>query len=1014
MLKLLQTTSAFCLLALSGYAQGSDTAPVLLARNTAATADPLASKPRTLNNLGVFAITGKVIDDTNQPIPGVSIVLKGTTTGTSSAADGSYKLTIPDGNGTLVYSFVGYKSQEVAVSNRSVIDIRLETDTKALQEVVVVGYGTMKKSDVTGAITSVKTKELLAIPSTNALRSLQGKVAGLDITQNSGQPGSSVSIVLRGNRSLRADNQPLVLVDGIQYGSFVDINPTDIESVEVLKDIASTAIYGTRGANGVIIITTKKGSTGGRSTLSFNAYVSSYQKGKYPRMMNGDEYAQLKREAYRTTNGDVYRADKDIFQVTELDYLQNRQFEDWQRYVFHNGLLQNYEVNLTGGNEKTAFSVSGGYQRDRGLLLDDVFRRVNGKVSVDHKISSRFKVGVNAIYTFKNQDKRDNPLNMANKILPIAKAFDDNGKLNIYPAPGYSAQFNPLADEQPGVFVNNIVDKRLFSSAYLDVNLYEGLLFKSTIGLDIRDYRNGYYRGHNTLANVGRNSTSGVNLNNTFNYTWENTLNYNKTVGNHSLQGLLGTSTLGTNYEEFTTAGNNQASPITGFYDLNSNTASKAIASRLRQTRIASFFGRVNYKFMDRYSLQASLRTDGSSVLAQGHKWGYFPSVSAAWRVVEEPFMQNSNLFSDLKVRASWGKSGNSAIDPYATLGGLSLSAYAFGTTAAYGYWPSVIPNPNLTWETTATYNAGIDFGLLNNRIAGSLDMYLSRTTDLLLPSLLPPATGYTEVMENIGQTQNKGVELTLTTQNIASPALKWSTDWTVSLNREKIVALNNGVTRNEANSWFVGSPTRVFYDYKKIGIWQLGEEEAAKAMGGYKPGDVKVADLNGNGKIDPGDRTTFSRVPKFTFGVNNSFEFQNFDLSVFVYGRMGQFLNYEYNTAYKPSALENASNVDYWTPENPTNAFPRPNSSYSTNNYLFQSTLGYVDGSFLKIRDISLGYNLPKALSSKIGVGKLRVYGTAQNQFVFSNLKDYDPERGGDLSFPLYKQLIFGVNASF
>lgn len=958
-------------------------------------------------------ITGKVTSkDNGEALPGVSILVKGTTNGAITTVDGTYTISAP-ANGTLIFSYIGFATQEVQVNNRSVIHVPLAADAKMLEEMVVIGYGTMKKSDVAGAITSVKTEELTAIPTTNALRSLQGKVSGLDITQSNGQPGANVNIVLRGNRSLRADNQPLVLVDGIPYGSFVDINPTDIESVEVLKDVASTAIYGTRGANGVIIITTKKGRAG-RTSVTFNSYVSNYEKGKYPRMMNGDEYAQLKREAYRTTNGGVYRKDEDIFQVTELEYLQNKQFEDWQSYIFRNGLLQNYELNVAGGNEKTLFSVSGGFQKDQGLLLNDVFRRVNGKISVDHKLSDRFKVGVSANYTFKNQNKRDNPLNMANKILPIAKAFDETGKLILFPAPGYSSQFNPLADEQPGVFENNIQDKRLFSSAYLDVKIFRDLLFKSTMGLDIRDFRNGYYRGHNTVANVGRNSVSGVNVNSNFSYTWENTLNYSKTIGDHGLQALLGTSTLGTNYEQYTAAGNNQASPITSFYDLNSNTASKVIGSRLRQTRIASFFGRANYKFKDRYILQASLRADGSSVLAQGSKWGYFPSVSGAWRVVEESFMQGVPALDDLKLRVSWGRSGNAAIDPYATLGGLSMSAYAFGTSAAYGYWPSVIPNPTLTWETTATWNAGIDFGLLKNRISGSVDLYRSRTSDLLLPSLLPPATGYTEVMENVGQTENKGVELALTTHNVAAPAFSWSTNWTFSLNREKIIALNNGVTRNEANSWFVGSPTRVFYDYKKTGIWQLGEEDAASAFGGFKPGDIKVADVNGNGKFDAADRTTFSRVPRYSFGVNNTFEYKGFDLGVFVYARIGHYIDYEYNTAYKPNALENSSLVNYWTPENPTNEFPRPNSSYSTNNYLFQSTVGYVDGSFLKIRDISLGYNLPQTLLSKVGVGKVRLYGTLQNYFVFSGLKDYDPERGGDLSFPLPKQMIFGVNVGF
>lgn len=962
----------------------------------------------------VFDITGKVTGDNGEELPGVSILLKGTTTGATSDVNGLYKLTIPAGSATLVFSYVGYVSQEIQVNNRSIIDVKLLVDTKALEEVVVVGYGTMKKSDVTGAITSVKAKDITAIPTTNALRSLQGKVSGIDITQSSGQPGADINIVLRGNRSLKADNKPLVLVDGIPYGAFIDINPTDIASIEVLKDVASTAIYGTRGANGVIIITTKKG-TAGKSSLSFNSYVSMNKKALYPRMMNGEEYAQQKREAYRTTNGDVYRKDEDIFQVTELQYLKDKQFEDWQSYIFHSGLMQNYEINMTGGSEKTTFATSFGYQKDKGLLLNDVYRRLNGKVSVDHKFNNRIRVGVSAIYSHKNQDKRDNPLNMANKILPIAKAFNDDGSLILNPAPGYSAQFTPLADEQPGVFVNNIVEKRLFSSAYLDVKITNDLFFKSTIGLDFRDFRNGYYKGYNTVANAGRNSVSGVKLENNFNYTWENTLNYNKTMGNHQIQGLLGTSSLGTKFEEYTASGNNQASPITSFHDLNSNTISKALGSKLRETKIASFFGRVNYKLSNKYIFQASLRTDGSSVLAAGNKWGYFPSVSGAWRVIEEPFLSDSKVVNDLKLRVSWGKSGNAAIDPYATKGGLGLSAYAFGTSAAFGYWPSIIPNPNLTWETTGTWNAGLDFGLLGNKISGTIDVYRSRTKDLLLPSLLPTHTGYGEILENIGQVENKGIELAITSQNINVKSFNWSTDWTFTVNREKIIALNSGVTRNEASSWFVGEPTKVFYNYKKIGIWQLGEEEAALKFGSNKPGDVKVADMNGNGVVDPGDRTTFSQVPKFSFGVNNHFEYKNIDLSVFVYGRIGHYINYEYNnSAYKPSALENSSNVDYWTPENPTNGFPRPNSSYSTTNYLYQSTLGYVKGSFVKIRDVSLGYNIPSSLVKKIGVGRVRIYGTLQNYFTFSKIKDYDPERGGDLSFPLVKQMIFGVNIDF
>ena len=1010
MLRKLQSASALSLLILSGIMPLASQ-HVYAGVEWEMTKHALAVSGRMK---AVIEVTGKITGENGEELPGVSVLLKGTTTGATSDVNGIFKVSIPEGNGTLVFSYVGYLTQEIQVNNRSVIDVKLLNDTKALEEIVVVGYGTMKKSDVTGAITSVKAKDITAIPTTNALRSLQGKVSGIDITQTSGQPGANINIVLRGNRSLKADNKPLVLVDGIPYGSFIDINPTDIASIEVLKDVASTAIYGTRGANGVIIITTKKG-VSGKSTLSVNSYVSMNKKALYPKMMNGEQYAQQKREAYRTTNGGVYRKDEDIFQVTELQYIKDGQFEDWQSYIFHNGLMQNYEVNLTGGSEKTTFATSFGYQKDKGLLLDDVYRRLNGKISVDHKLNNRIRVGMSAIYSYKNQDKRDNPLNMANKILPIAKAFNDDGSLILNPAPGYSAQFTPLADEQPGVFVNNIRDKRLFATAYIDVKVTNDLFLKSMIGLDNTDYRRGYYKGYNTIANVGRNSSSGAEINNGFNYTWENTLNYTKTVGIHQIQGLLGTSSLGTNFEEYTASGNNQASPLTSFHDLNSNTISKVIGSKLRQTRIASFFGRVNYKLNNKYIFQASLRSDGSSVLAAGNKWGYFPSASAAWRIIEEPFLQNSKVVNDLKVRLSWGKSGNAAIDPYATLGGLGMTAYAFGTSAAFGYSPSIIRNQILTWETTGTWNAGLDFGLFQNRISGNIDIYQSLTKDLLLPSQVATHSGYQEILKNVGQVQNKGIELSITSQNLNGKSFSWSTDYTFTLNREKIVALSGGQNSNEANSWFVGKPTKVFFNYKKIGIWQLGEEGAAKTFGNNVPGDVKVADLNGNGIVDTGDRTTFSQVPKFSIGVNNHFEYKNFDMSVFVFARVGQFINYEYNSsAYKPSALENSSNVDYWTPENPTNAFPRPNSSYSTTNYLYQTTLGYVDGSFLKIRDVSLGYNIPSAIVKKIGVGRVRVYGTLQNYFTFSKIKDYDPERGGDLSFPLVKQMIFGVNIDF
>ena len=960
-------------------------------------------------------ITGTVTDGaTQEPLQGVTVQVKDGQAGTQTDAEGNFMLNVPTaGTTTLLVNSVGYTAKEVAVTANT-LAIQLEREDTELDEVIVVGYGTVKKRDLTGAVASVKSADITAIPTTNVLQSLQGKVSGLDVTQNSGQPGENVSLLMRGNRSLNASNEPLILVDGIQYNSFVDVNPGDIESIDVLKDVSSTAIYGTRGANGVIIITTKKGARNGRTNISASAYASINTQALYPELMNGEEYAQLKREAYRTTNNNEYRKDEEIFNATELEYLHAGQFEDWVDRIFHTGLMSNYEVNLTGGSEKTIYAASFGYQKDKGVIRNDIFRRYNGRLSLEQTISPIFKVGINTMYTFKNQDKRDNPLNMAQKTLPIAKAFDDDGSLIIYPAPGYNTQTNPLADEEPGVFVNNFLDKRLFTSGFLDIKFHKDFLFKSTIGIDVNDVRNGYFRDYNTIANAGRNSTSGDNIETFFQYTWENTLNYTKEMGEHHLNALVGTSTIKSKHEDFSGVGNNQSSPLTEFYDLGSNSISKNIGSALQETALASFFGRVNYILKDRYIFQASVRADGSSVLASGNKWGYFPSVSGAWRLKDEAFLQNSQKISELKLRVSWGEAGNSAIDPYGTLGGLTRSAYAFGSTAAFGYYPSDLRNPELTWETTATWDVGLDFGFFNNRISGTVDFYRSKTRDLLLPALLPTSTGYESVLQNVGVTENRGFEVALNTRNIESTNFSWSTDWSYMLNREKIVSLNEGVTRNIANAWIVGEPLQVLYDYKKIGIWQLGEEEAAAAFGGYKPGDIKIQDANGNGISDPEDRVVYSLVPKYSFGVNNHLSYKNLDLSVFVYGRIGQTIDYEKGYYYKANALENGTKVDYWTPENPTNAFPRPNSGYSTTNYLFQSTLRYVDGSFVKIRDITLGYTLPESLLNRVKVNRFRIYGTLQNYFVFSKLGDYDPERGGSMSFPLTKAMVFGVNFDF
>ncbi len=961
------------------------------------------------------AVKGKVSDSSSgEAIVGANVVLKGTTTGTTTNIDGAYVLEVPS-NGTLQISFIGYKTQEVAVSGKKEINIALVAETIGLEEVIAIGYGVVKKSDLTGSVSSIKTDDIMAVPTTNALEALQGRVSGIDIVKSSGKAGAGLSFTVRGERSLTASNAPLILVDGIPYGSSIDINPSDIESMEILKDASSTAIYGSKGANGVILITTKRGKAG-KTKISLNSYLSFNSVSKYPHYQTGEEYANLKREANRTTGKWASKKDDaKIFAPLELEYINAGQWENFSKMLLQDGLTQNYEISMAGGNERTTYSLSFGFMDEEGLFkTNDEFKRYNGRITLDHEIFKNLSVGANVLYTYKDQDQRRDPLNMANKIVPIAKAYNDDGTVNPYPAPGYSSQMNPLLDNVEGATVDNNLNKRFFATSYLQWTIIKDLVLKTNIGIDLNDQRRGFFYDKMTIDGGGVAAGSGAEISSSENLTWENILTYNKTINSdHNFQAMLGTSLGANDYEYYSLDGKNQSSAFTLFHFLESNSSEIRIASDFTETNTFSYFGRINYKYKDRYLLTASVRTDGSSVLAPGHKWATYPSVAVGWRMKEESFMQDISAITNLKLRASWGKSGSSAIDPYYTLGGLGSSQYSFNNVLALGYYPKIVSNPQLGWETTAVWNGGLDLGLFANRISLTLDLFKSFTSDLLLSRGLPPTSGYNSVMENIGKTENQGIDITLGTVNINGKNFRWNTDINFSTSKEKITELSSGVTEDTNNRWFVGSPIRVLYDYKKIGIWQLGEEEAAAV---YKtvPGEIKVADTNDDKIIDIKDRVKYKQRPDFTMGVNNSFSYKNFDFAFFTYARIGHYINYSFNTSYKAQGLENGAHVNYWTPENPSNDFPRPDAGVVQSSRNYFSTLGIVKGSFVKVRDITLGYNIPKPVANRVGIDNIRLYATGKNLVTFSKLKDYDPERGGGESFPMTKQLVFGVNLDF
>ncbi|WP_025068621.1 SusC/RagA family TonB-linked outer membrane protein [Bacteroides gallinarum] len=963
-------------------------------------------------------ITGTVTDNKQEPLIGVNVVVKGNTSvGAITDLDGKYSLSVPEGKATLVFSYIGYVTQEVSVGSRNTVDVVLVDDAQALDEVVVVGYGVVKKRDLVGSIASVKSQDITAVPTSNVLESMQGKIAGLDMTRSSGQPGSSFNFTIRGNRSLTASNAPLILVDGIAYGTDIDINPNDVESIEVLKDASTTAIYGSRGANGVILVTTKKGKEG-KAKVDFNAYWGPSFSTNLPKVNNTEQYVAMRREAMRAVGQWNSPADDGvIWDAVALERIKNNVNTDWYDLIMDDATTQNYQVSISGGTDATKVSFSLDYFDETGILIGDDFDRFNGRINVSQRIMKGMEAGASALFTTSTRNAApSNVFHAAQTKEPYGVPFNEDGSLNKYPFTGSGAtDINMLFNQDKNNYVDEMKSNRFFGTLFLNWEIIKGLQFRTNFGYDSQNSRNGHFEGVNStfvesnkgLAKVSKNETHSTS------WTWENTLTYTKDFDIHSLTAMVGHSMSKSSSEDTYAEGKGLSFEQSLFHNLDGTQQDYALSSTLTESSMLSYFARLNYKLLDKYLLTATLRADGSSVLAKGNRWGYFPSVAVAWRMKDEHFLSSVDEISDLKLRLSYGLSGNSAVSPYQTTGGLSKTIYEFGTVPAYGYRPYSMANLELQWEKTRVLNFGVDFGLFNNRVYATIDAYKTWTSDLLLPMILPGHTGFTEVISNVGKTETRGIDLSINTVNFDTKDFKWTTDLTFSANKEEITALNTN--QNDVGSgWFIGSPTKVFYDYEKIGIWQTSEAaEAAKY--GQEPGDIKVRDQNNDGAIDANnDRKVLGQqTPKWTAGLNNRFEYKGWELSFFLYARVGHLIQNEAAANFNPSGWNNSIACDYWTPENPTNAYPRPNFN-KNESMLYKSTLAYCKGNFLKIKDITFGYSFPKQMISKLNMSKLRIYTTLKNFFTFSAVDDYDPERGGSNSYPMTKQVVFGINVSF
>ena len=984
-------------------------------------------------------VQGTVTGATGEKLSGVTVGVPGTTIGTLTDAQGFYSLTVPAEATTLNFSFIGLTPVTETIGNRTTINVIMQESTLALDEIVVVGYGTVKKRDLTGSVTSVRSDEIVKTASSNALQSIQGKVAGLDVTRASGETGSAINMTLRGVRSVNASNSPLFLVDGIEYGSTLDINPSDIASIEVLKDASSTAIYGTRGANGVIIITTRRGDAAGsgKSTVSFNSYVSLNSPTNLPRLMDVEQDYRLLAERLRyaaenvaDTWGETDLADyppetvlSDVlsspWEKTVLD-LYNEGGVDWFDLMMQNSVSQNYELSASGGTDKTSFIISLGYMDENGLLKNDNLKRYNGRINVNHKISSKFTAGSNLQFTYRDWDRRqDNVYSQLIKMHEMAQPYLSDGSILDRPSELAVSHTNPLLNEVEGFYENNTLSSRLFGSVFATWEIVKGLDFRTSLGIDAQSGRQGIYEDYMCTSNYqfGRGSYLSSENDQAMKYILENTLTYTTAIGGHSeLQVLAGQAAQRDKYESHRVYGYGLQDHYTktSFYFLqNILSSGRQLEDIYTESSLLSYFGRVNYKLLDRYLFTATLRADGSSVLAEGNKWASFPSLAAAWVISEESFMSNAKV-DLLKLRLSWGMAGNSAVEPYMTKTrlGSTLVPYTFGTTLYNGMLPAVLGNPEVTWETTSTFDAGIDLSLWKGRLSTVFDVYYSRTSDLLLYKGLPATSVYPQVLANVGETENLGFEASLSARVIETADFLWSADLTFSTNRDKILSLASGEDRDVSipdNALVVGEPVRAFYNYEADGCWGI-DEVAEAAVYNRIPGDIKIVDANGDDVINDLDKRLYNKSPKFIFSWNNSFSYKGFTLSGQLFARSGQWIQYAFNTAYKPTEQDGSPDVDYWTPENQDAKFPRPGIASQND----MPALAFEQASFLKLREVTLAYNLPRNLISRAGISNLRIYGSLQNYFTFSNLDNYDPERGGSISNPMAKHMVFGLNLDF
>jgi len=957
-------------------------------------------------------VSGRVVDANNIPMIGVNIVEKGTSNGVMTGPDGTYVITVASGNSTLIFSFIGYDPKEVTVGNQTTVSLTLTESTNALTEVVVVGYGTQRREAVTGSVASMGGAVLRDVPSSNITQALQGRVAGVEMSQTSSKPGAQMQIRIRGTRSLTASNDPLVVLDGIPFaGNISDINPNEIKSIDILKDASATAIYGSRGANGVLLVTTNRGQNGQKARITYNGYYGVNEVFSKFDMMNGEQFAAMR--AYANMPAYVNNTADEIPGTNT----------DWQGLFFKTGAVQSHDVGVSGGTDHGAYTFGVGYYKNEGVVPLEAYSRFSLRGSLDQEIGKIFRIGFT---TNSNYNVTEGASSGG-----LYQVLQNDPLLNPYNADGtWKRTVDMPADKGIWVYTRDVVEANKnrmlsqtkgfgsYNTIYGEVKIpgVEGLKYRVNVGLNFRTSTGGSYTGQG-INNTSETNPSSASVSNSLTTNWaiENLLTYDRTFANkHQINAVAMYSAEETLYNQSRMTAKGVAENFQ-WYNLGMTDGERTILpgdQQYQNSGLESYMGRVMYSYDSRYMISATVRSDGSSRLASGHKWHTYPAVSVGWNIANESFMKNITQINSLKLRVGYGETSNQAVAPYATLGGLSTRPYNFGDASANfvtGTYVSTLPNPALGWEYSRTWNYGVDFSLLKNRLSGTFEYYVTNTKDLLLSVNLPQTSGVGSYMANVGATQNKGFEFSLNGTILDNlNGWTWTAGFNLYTNKNKIVSLASGNLKDEGNAWFVGHSINVIYAPKKIGLWQEGDPYMDILEPGGNVGMIKVeylGDYNGDGTptraMDGGgkDRQVIEVDPDFQGGLNTTVGYKGFDLTVIGAFKSGGTL---VSSLYAASGYLNMLtgrrgqvNVDYWTPDNTGAKYPKPGGLISGDNPKYGNTLALFDASYLKVRTISLGYNFNIKAVKDIGVQNLRLYATVQNPFVL--FSPYKKETGMD-----------------